>query len=262
MNTGPNDATEKKDRPRAMIWVDGQNLFHGVKKLFDRREPDYDIVALSKALCESKGWELGKLFFYTGMPTHEEQPHWAGYWERKLDRMREQGAPVEIYAPPLRYHTDWVRQPNGYMQAYRRPVEKGVDVRLALDMVAAVYERSCDVMAVFSQDNDLSEAVDRCRQIAASQERKILIVSVFPDGGPRHGPARGIRNTEWICFDRRMYESCLDLNGWENGHHPDYPPHQHADAHNEQTLLDRGQRAREAVGSAQQQEHRVLRTPA
>lgn len=264
MKAGPNEAMDNATSPRAMIWVDGQNLFHSVKKHFDRREPDYDIVALSKALCSSKGWELAQLRFYSGVPTHEEQPHWASYWDRKLDNMRNQNAPIEIYAPALRYHNEWQRMHNGQMGMYRKPVEKGVDVRLALDMVAAVYERSCDVMAVFSQDSDLSEAVDRCHEIAATQGRKLLITSIFPESTSWQHPQRGLRNTEWICFDRKMYEDCLDVNCWEHGVHPDYLPRPQSSQQGQHghPILERGQRALTAVEMASSHEHRHTRAPA
>ena len=86
---------------------------------------------------------------------------------------------------------------------------KGVDVRIALDVVGKVLEDVCDVALVFSQDQDLSEVADEVRKIARRTGRWIKIASAFPVG-PTSRNRRGINNTDWIRIDKKTYDQCID----------------------------------------------------
>jgi len=91
--------------------------------------------------------------------------------------------------------------------------EKGIDVRIALDVVAAVRAGACDVALIFSQDQDLSEIADEVRAIALQQRRWIKLACVFPVS-PTYTNTRGIDKSDWIRFDRATYDSCLDPNDY------------------------------------------------
>jgi len=43
---------------RTIAFVDGQNLYHAVRESFGYTYPNYDVVALSQAMCRKMGWEL------------------------------------------------------------------------------------------------------------------------------------------------------------------------------------------------------------
>ncbi len=53
---------------RAVAFVDGQNLFHSARESFGYYYPNYDVLALAKAVCRKEGWELVQARFYTGVP--------------------------------------------------------------------------------------------------------------------------------------------------------------------------------------------------
>jgi len=53
--------------------------------------------------------------------------------------------------------------------------EMGVDVRLALDVIHSVYRQECDVVVLFSRDQDLSEVAGDVRLIAKEQGRWMKI---------------------------------------------------------------------------------------
>lgn len=40
---------------RAITFVDGQNLFHAVRESFGYTYPNYDVLALSSAICGAAG---------------------------------------------------------------------------------------------------------------------------------------------------------------------------------------------------------------
>ena len=120
---------------------------------------------------------------------------------------------VRIFSRELRYRNRSVRLPNGNETTIPIGEEKGIDVRIALDIVRFARNGDFDVALVFSQDNDLSEVADEVRKIAKDQNRWIKIVSAFPVG-PTSRNTRGINKTDWIKIDRRFYDSCLDTNDY------------------------------------------------
>jgi hypothetical protein len=87
--------------------------------------------------------------------------------------------------------------------------EKGIDVRIAVDIIRMAHRKDYDVAVVFSQDQDLSEVADEIRVISAEQSRWIKMASAFPKSPATHNK-RGINNTDWITIDRRMYDACID----------------------------------------------------
>jgi hypothetical protein len=87
--------------------------------------------------------------------------------------------------------------------------EKGIDVRIALDVLGMAFRREYDVAIIFSQDQDLSEVAVELRTIAKEQGRWIKIASAFP-ASPTSRNKRGIERTDWIKIDRELYEQCVD----------------------------------------------------
>jgi uncharacterized LabA/DUF88 family protein len=53
-----------------------------------------------------------------------------------------------------------VKLPDGSMHSVRSGEEKGIDVRLALDIIRMAHRAEYDVGLVLSQDQDLSEAAE------------------------------------------------------------------------------------------------------
>ena len=109
----------------------------------------------------------------------------------------------------LRYRNETILQADGKESTVLVGREKGIDVRLALDILLLGFRRDYDVAVVFSQDQDLSEVADEIRILAKSQNRWIKIVSAFPTS-PTSKNRRGINGTDWVKIDRETYATCID----------------------------------------------------
>jgi uncharacterized LabA/DUF88 family protein len=192
---------------RVVAFVDAQNLFHAAKEAFGYRYPNFDPLKLAGRVCESQAWRLEQTRLYTGVPAAADNPFWNHFWTAKLAQMGREG--VVTYARALRYRNQTVRLPDNREHTILVGQEKGVDIRLALDVVRLAHRRSCDVALVFSQDQDLSEVADEIRLIAREQRRWIKIASAYPSS-PTSRNSRGINGTDWIRIDRATYESCVD----------------------------------------------------
>jgi len=193
---------------RTVSFIDGQALFHGIKFAFGYTFPNFDPVALSKAICDRAGFTLTATRFYSGIPSKFDDPRWNSVWARKLAYMGSRG--VHVYTRPLKYSPQTVTTASG-PTTLKVPREKGIDVRIALDVVRLAREQQCDVHLIFSQDQDLREVVDEVRAISASQSRWIKVICAFPESDT-YTNQWGIHKCDWHRFDKTLYDSCLDPN--------------------------------------------------
>ena len=192
---------------RAVAFVDGQNLFHAAKEAFGHRHPNYDIRALSQAICDLQGWQLDQVRFYTGYPDLADNPAWNHFWIAKLAQMGRDG--IHVFSRKLRYRNQTIRLPSGETHSFLVGQEKGVDVRLALDILSLGWRKAYDVALVFSQDQDLSEVADDVRALAREQIRWLKIACAFPSS-PASRNTRGLNHSDWIRIERATYDACLD----------------------------------------------------
>lgn len=198
--------------PRAMAFVDGQNLFNAAKEAFGYRYPNYDVAKLSQQVASANGWTLVQTRFYTGIPEPADPRH--AFWSNKLATLGRQGD--VLFSRPLRYHPEEITLPDGSTSKARVPVEKGVDVRLALDLVRLAFANRFDVAIIFSQDQDYSEAAKEIQAIAKAANRWIKVASAFPCSSSSSNK-RGVDLTDWTRIDRATHDRCLDPADYRSG---------------------------------------------
>jgi uncharacterized LabA/DUF88 family protein len=204
---------------RCVAFIDGQNLFHAAKEAFGYSYPNYDIKALAQAVCLQKAWTFDHARFYTGIPDASDNAAWNHFWIGKLRALSWQK--VHVYSRKLRYRNQIILLPNGTQHPALVGEEKGIDVRIALDVIRLAYEGSCDVLLLFSQDQDLSEVADEVRRVTRLQNRWIKVACAFPFSPTSRNP-RGINGTDWIQIDRSTYDACLDPRDYRS--RPPSPP--------------------------------------
>jgi uncharacterized LabA/DUF88 family protein len=192
---------------RTVSFIDGQNLFYAVKEAFGYTYPNYEPVSLVTQLCDLQGWQLTQIRFYTGIPDKSDNPFWNHFWTAKLAVMGKRG--IHVFSRSLRYRNQTVRLPDNSNVTFLVGQEKGIDVRLALDAVRLARQKAYDVALIFSQDQDLTEAVEEIKNIAVTQNRWIKVVSAYPLS-PTSRNRRGIDKTDWLHINRAAYDACID----------------------------------------------------
>lgn len=192
-----------------MAFFDVQNLFRHAKDAFHvegvnaYHHPNFDPVKLHHNVADKLGFHPTLTRFYTGVPPTSESEMWAGYWNNRSLALKRAGVLVETRK--LHYHTESL--PDGTIKTV--PQEKGIDIRIALDLVRCTRKKEFDVAIIFSQDQDLAEAVKEALDIAHEQERQIKIISAYPKSD-RATASRGIDKTQWYQFDEPFYRACID----------------------------------------------------
>jgi hypothetical protein len=192
-----------------MAFFDVQNLFRHAKDAFQDtpgdgyHHPNFDPLKLHRKVAEDIGCQPTLTRFYTGIPPLSESEMWSGYWSNRVLALKRSNVLVETRK--LRYHTEEMH--DGTIK--KVPQEKGIDIRIALDLVRCTRKKEFDVAIIFSQDQDLAEVVTEVKDIAREQGRSIRIVCAFPESTMATS-ARGIDKTDWHSFDKAFYDACLD----------------------------------------------------
>ncbi len=194
----------KPDVPRVHAFVDGQNLFYGVKTCFGYEAPNFDIMKLAEEIVAASGFdrELMQVHFYTGMHKRAKNAFWHDFWTKKLTAMRGQG--VRVVTIPLMYVR--VQTPSGVIE---KGMEKGIDLRIGLDLVRLARKNEYDIALIFSQDTDLAEAVQEIKELRRELNRWVIAESAFPQNSAV-GLQKGVPGTQWRPFDKVVYDRCLD----------------------------------------------------
>ena len=197
--------------------MDGQNLFHSARAAFGYQVPNYDVVALTQAVCRNRGWKVAQVRFYTGVPGPADNAQWHHFWAARGRVMRRKG--VIVYTRSLKYRYRSVTLPDGTDHTVLLGEEKGIDVRIAVDVIRLAHHRAFDVGILFSQDQDLSEVAREIRVIAREQRRWIKLACAFPVG-PASRNRRGVDRTDWIRIDRATYDACVDPGDYRPRRNP------------------------------------------
>ena len=192
---------------RTVAFFDGQNLYHHARAAFGYSYPNYSPLALASLICRNKRFHLHQIRFYTGIPGQHADPLWNGFWSAKLRAMSRMG--VKTFSRPLRYRQKTIKLSQGIEYSFEVGEEKGIDVRIALDVVRMARKGELDVALLFSQDQDFSEVSDEIREISKEQQRWIKIACAFPSS-PSSSNKLGIQKADWIPIDRATYDACLD----------------------------------------------------
>ena len=116
---------------------------------------------------------------------------------------------IVLFTRPIRSHLKEFTCSKGHTEKIPISVEKGIDVRIAIDLIRLAFANRFDVAIIFSQDQDLSEAAREVRSISKAANRWIKISSAFPSS-PTSVNTRCIDGTDWKIIDRAVYDQCID----------------------------------------------------
>lgn len=175
---------------RVMIFIDGNNLYHELKGHFGRS--DLDFSKFCKKLAGNR--TLVRTYYYNAPVDEDHEPDRHARQE-KFFRSLQRLPYFELRLGRLVYF-DWPRQ---------SPIEKGVDVKLATDMLVHAFRNSYDTGILVSGDTDYSAALQ-----AVKDRGKHVEVALF---GGSH-TSRHLReiSDRTIDIDKKYLSSC-----WERG---------------------------------------------
>ncbi|HIQ49002.1 MAG TPA: NYN domain-containing protein [Aquifex aeolicus] len=141
---------------RLMIFIDGSNLFHGIRHLNIK----VDYSKLVEFLRE--GRYLVRAYFYTAVPQERDVKKGTPEWD---SLMRQRRFLDELSLMGIKVKTANLRKlPSGEY------LEKEVDIMLATDMLSLAYRNAYDTAILVSGDSDFVHTVEEVQSLGKRVE--------------------------------------------------------------------------------------------
>jgi uncharacterized LabA/DUF88 family protein len=188
-------------KPRSLVLIDGQNLFHAARLEFGYEWPNFDAGKLSRLLAEKTETALWQTRFYVGVPAAAVDPWSHAFWANRCAQMQRSN--ITTITRTIQVQTDWSHP--------AAVTHKGIDLRIALDLVRLAREGETDSLILVSNEPDFVEAVGDARIVARKAKRRLRIASAFPDASRAR---QGVPQTTWIPISASEYAACLDLRDY------------------------------------------------
>jgi uncharacterized LabA/DUF88 family protein len=167
------------DLMRTVLFVDGENFLHKIKEVLKEKKTTANLSRfdfnslLKKTLGEYKLTE--KIFYAAKLHAHpdtKDKSKELVLFQRYLKTNLEKQGFIFQIAGNVR------SQKVGNKLVFR---EKGVDVKIAVDMVSRACEKDIDIAILCSSDSDLQPAVEELRK------RKVRVIYVGFEINPNKG---------------------------------------------------------------------------
>lgn len=164
---------------RVSIFIDAGNFYHLVLKKLNLQEVGFDFDGFVRLLARDRVITTDGKRFCTGTVREKQDGHESkkamgnqtrlfselkqcGGWAIKTSKLRTRTEKIRIDDRVIDYQRI-LHQGVSEIQ-YRRSREKGIDVKMAVDLIAGALDDKYDTAIVVSSDTDLVPAVDWIRK--------------------------------------------------------------------------------------------------
>ncbi len=155
--------------PRVAVFIDWQNAYMSARRAFGLTTAPsergvFSPTALGIALAEGNGrgseGRLCKVEIYRGLPSPKYDSVGNAACQRQAAAWQKESATTHPRLRPLRYPSDYPKKP---------PVEKGVDVQLALGLLECVLSGGCDLAVMVTNDTDMVPVIETIARLRGSE---------------------------------------------------------------------------------------------
>jgi uncharacterized LabA/DUF88 family protein len=155
---------------RVAVFIDGSNFYNGLRDNVGRM--DVDFQQFGKVLSSKVDGELLRIYYYNAKVDPEFDPDNYEKQQRFITHLAHTQY-LTLRLGKLVYYQ--VRGEDSTRKHYA--VEKGLDVKLAIDLVRLAVNRACEVAVIVSGDKDLAEVVEYGKEMGLE-----VVSAFFPRG--------------------------------------------------------------------------------
>lgn len=148
---------------RVAIFIDGSNLYHALRNNFGRA--DLNFAEFARKLCTNK--RLFRTYYYNVLQDPSQRPDGHREQQEFLDALRK--------TPYLEVRLGGMKRQQGL------PVEKGIDIMLATDLLRFAWNGLYDVAVLVSGDADFAYALQAVKNMGKHVEVAYFEGSVSRD---------------------------------------------------------------------------------
>lgn len=157
-----------KQPVKVAVFIDWQNVYKTAREAFGMDEMpseqgNFSPFKLARLLALANGRrETGELVcveVHRGLPSQKQDPTGYAANRRQAAAWQRESALVVPKLRPLRYPFNFPAE---------QPIEKGVDVALAVSAIEATLRKRCQVAIIFSHDTDLLPVPETIARLAGA----------------------------------------------------------------------------------------------
>ncbi len=153
-----------RGKERVFIIIDGSNFYHRLKELELKNLLGFDYKKFSDFLLGKERTVILKKYYIGAIRTVEGEPKSFELWKnqrRLIGQLQKAGFEIGFgHMLKTPKYTSLRSATTGQSNRYH---EKGVDVLMAVDLLAGAYEDLYDTAILVSSDTDLIPALDKAR---------------------------------------------------------------------------------------------------
>ena len=206
-----------KPKKKAILFIDGNNWYHNTKKIIDTKEIDF--IKLGNFIANKLDLNISQIRYYNSIPDINENPLLYHKHMEFLLNLEKQG--IKVFKRKLQKtsNEEVLKQKQKLLERIdlckacfplvklncfscignTSKKEKGVDVKIAVDMIRkCLIESECDVCILISGDADFIPAM----QTIKDAKKEVITTSIYT------GYSRELRAGKF----RYLYLSPEDLN--------------------------------------------------
>lgn len=135
---------------KCIILIDGSNFYYKLKDLKLHNLVNFKFKDFAKLLA--RGTKIVGSYYYVGRVRHDGTEHTSEM------QANQQKLFANLKKNNFVYKLGYLLKSDGVYH------EKGVDVHIAVDMLAAAYENICDRIIIVSSDTDLEPAIMKAKK--------------------------------------------------------------------------------------------------
>jgi uncharacterized LabA/DUF88 family protein len=175
-----------------MVFIDGSNLYHSLKNIFQRT--DIDIGKFCEKLLEKR--RLVRIYYYNAIVGMKQEPERFRHQQAFFNSVK-QIPYLEMRLGRLVYTNDWPQMP---------PYEKGIDIMLTTDLLTHSFRRNYDIAILVAGDTDYVGAIQAVKNNGQNME-----VALFG----ADTSSRDLRDVadRILDIDVRFLKGCWKQNG-------------------------------------------------
>ena len=199
---------------RVSIFIDSGNFYHLVLKKLNLQEVGFNFEKFANFLADGRQIIKEGKRFYVGTVRERQDGHEnkkamenqtklfsnlekSGNWAIKTSKLRTRTEKIKIDNRVTNYEEILKR---GISEIeYKKSREKGIDVKLAVDLLVGVIDNKYDTAIVVSSDTDLVPAIDWVRK--RSRKRVEYVGFSIPYADPQNGIDESTKPTKTMIYN-------------------------------------------------------------
>jgi len=195
---------------RAIVYIDGFNVYHGLKDKGWKKYLWLNVKALAEMLIPEEHTLVKTKYFTARVKAFLVDPEKPVRQSKFLDAIKAVSPEVEIIEGRYQAFQSHCRHCDQYVycqncgEPHVKPIEKKTDVNITTAMLVDAFENRCDTQILVSGDSDYENLLKELRRLFPKKQLMIA----FPPRRKNNRLIGADRCTDWLTINEEVFRDC------------------------------------------------------